>query len=141
YDFSEFMDLKLGTDGRFGYKHLPLYWQEPNRYPFLIRVNGDLAGFVLVQRGSQISGDAGVWDMAEFFIVRGHRRLRAGTRAAREVWKKFPGKWEVRVINRNQKAKAFWARAVEEFLGEPIAPTPFEKNGEGWQLFSFESDG
>src|SRR5215813_6690596 len=69
YDFSEFMDLKLGADGRFGYKHLSRYWQEPGRHPFLIRVNGDLAGFALVQSGSQISGDTNVWDVAEFFIA------------------------------------------------------------------------
>jgi hypothetical protein len=24
HDFSEFIDLKLGADGRFGYKHLPI---------------------------------------------------------------------------------------------------------------------
>src|SRR6185369_9386659 len=94
YDFSEFMDLKLGADGRFGYKHLPLYWQAANRFPFLIMVDGDLAGFVFVHRGSQVSGDEDIWDVAEFFIVRGYRRLRVGMKAAHEVWKKFPGKWE-----------------------------------------------
>src|ERR1043165_4851189 len=139
HDFSEFMDLKLGPDGRFGYEHLRLYWREPDRHPFLILVNGNLAGFVFVQRGSQISAETDVWDMAEFFIARGSRRLGVGMKAAHEVWKKFPGKWEVRVINRNQKAQAFWARAIGEFMGRAIAPIHFEKNGEGWQLFSFES--
>jgi predicted acetyltransferase len=133
------MDLKLGPDGRFGYEHLRLYWTEPDRYPFLILVNGDLAGFVFVQKGSQISADADVWDVAEFFIVRGSRRLGVGTKAAHEVWKRFAGKWEVRVINRNKEANEFWARAIEMFLGRTISSTPFEKNGRAWQLFSFES--
>jgi predicted acetyltransferase len=141
YDFSEFMDVQLRADGRFGYERLPLYWKEPNHYPFLITVNGDLAGFVFVRRGSQISGDEDIWDVAEFFVVRGYRRLRVGMKAAHEVWKKFPGKWEVRVINRNQRAQKFWPRAIEEFLGKTIAPIPFEKNGEGWYLFTFESKG
>ena len=35
HDFSEFHDLKLGTDGRFGYSYLPLYPSQPGRYPFL----------------------------------------------------------------------------------------------------------
>src|SRR3954470_8547523 len=65
HDFSEVMDLKLGPDGRFGYEQLRLYWTEPDRYPFLILVNGDLAGFVFVQRGSQISAEMDVWDVAE----------------------------------------------------------------------------
>jgi hypothetical protein len=46
HDFSAFIDLELGADGRFGYEYLPLYWKESSRYPFLIKVNGHLAGFV-----------------------------------------------------------------------------------------------
>jgi hypothetical protein len=46
HDFSEFFDLKLRPDGRFSYDELPLYWREPNRHPFLIKVDGNLAGFV-----------------------------------------------------------------------------------------------
>jgi len=139
YDFSEFIDLKLRADGRFGYEHLPLYWKEPGRYPFLIKVNDHWAGFALVQRGSQISGDETVWDMAEFFIVRGYRRLGIGMTAAHHVWKSLPGKWEVRVIARNEKAKSFWGRATGEFIGKTVHATPFEKNGAGWHVFSFKS--
>jgi hypothetical protein len=29
HDFSEFHELELGSDGRFGYGGLPLYWSEP----------------------------------------------------------------------------------------------------------------
>lgn len=139
YDFSEFLGLKLGANGRFGYEQLPLYWKEPDRYPFLITVDGHWAGFVFVRRGSQISGDANIWDVAEFFIVRGYRRLGIGRKAAHEVWKKFPGTWEVRVIDRNQKAKDFWGRVIREFTGKAIEPVSFDKNGNGWHLFSFES--
>src|SRR5579862_2852405 len=73
HDFSEFHEIELGEDGRFGYMHLPLYWREPNRHPFLVRVDGKLAGFVLVKQTSEA-----VWDMAEFFIVRGYRRRGIG---------------------------------------------------------------
>jgi predicted acetyltransferase len=139
YDFSEFMDIKLGADGRFGYKALPLYWQEPTRYPFLILVDGHLAGFVFVRRGSEISDDTDVWDMAEFFVMRGYRRLGIGMKIAQEVWDKFPGKWEVRVMNQNKKALGFWQRSVSEFLGQKTEPSTFNKNGKSWYVFSFES--
>jgi predicted acetyltransferase len=140
HDFSEFIDLKIGTDGRFGYKHLSLYWKESNRYPFLVTLNGYLAGFVFVRRGSEISNDTDVWDMAEFFIVRGYRRLRIGTQVAREIWEKFPGKWEIRVIDRNQRAMKFWGCAISEFLGKEIDSVPLDREGEGWHVFSFESE-
>ena len=139
HDFSEFRDLILGEDGRFGYPRLPLYWSEPGRHPFLIRVDGELAGLVLVQRGSQISGDDAVWDMAEFFIVRGHRKRGIGTWVAREVWRRFPGTWEVRVLDANVIARKFWAAAIAGFTGEAPHPKSIEKGGATWTLFSFES--
>src|SRR5271155_5379942 len=98
HDFSEFRHLELGADGRFGYQPLPLYWSDPNRHPFLVKVDGQLAGFVLVKRGSEISGDETVWDMVEFFVVRAYRRRGIGTEIACDIWKRFPGLWEVRVM-------------------------------------------
>lgn len=139
YDFSEFIDLELGADGRFGYKSLPLYWRESARHPFLVRVNGNLAGFVFVRRGSQVSESRYVWDMTEFFIVRGYRRLGIGMKVTQDIWNRLPGMWEVRVTDRNRKAKEFWARAVSEFIGEAIEPNTFEKDGKLWHVYSFES--
>src|SRR5271170_3808578 len=72
HDFSEFRELQIGEDGRFGYPFLPLYWSEPDRHPFLVRIDGKLAGLVLVARNNA------VWDMAEFFILRGCRRKGIG---------------------------------------------------------------
>jgi predicted acetyltransferase len=140
HDFSEFVDLKLGADGRFGYSRLKLYWEEPGRRPFIIKADGHLAGFAFVRKGSAVSGDADVWDMAEFFVVRGFRGLGVGTGAARDIWRMFPGRWEVRVMDCNQKACAFWRRAVGEFLGEASEPTPFAEEGRGWRVFSFTSE-
>ena len=57
HDFSEFRDLELEPDGTFGYRRLSLYWSESGRHPFLVWVEGKLAGFVLVKRGSEVSGD------------------------------------------------------------------------------------
>jgi len=141
HDFSELRDLDLGEDGRFGYGTLPLYWTEPGRYPFLIRVDGDLAGLVLVKRGSGISGAEVVWDMAEFFVVRGCRRRGVGTQAALEVWRRFPGVWEVRVMQKNDAARLFWAETISLFTGEESRPVAFERGGDAWVLFSFESRG
>ena len=48
HDFSELRRLKLREDGRFGYEALPLYWTEPGRYPFLIRVDGSVKRVALL---------------------------------------------------------------------------------------------
>lgn len=141
HDFSEFNGLELDATGRFGYEHLHLYWKEATRHPFLVKVNDNPAGFVFVRQGSQISDDENVRDVAEFFIVRRHRRAGIGMRVAHEVWRKFAGKWEVRVMYKNQQAKKFWERAINEFTGEAIHPVSVERDGKLWYVFSFESPG
>jgi len=139
HDFSEIVDLQLKPDGRFGYPRLALYWREEGRFPFLVRVDGNLAGFALVSKGSEISGDPGVWDMAEFFVARGWRKRGIGAAVAHEIWRRFPGPWEVRVLEGNHAARAFWASAVDAFTRGSaetyIHGTPERR----WQVFSFLS--
>ena len=142
HDFSELIDLELGSDGRFGYEQLPLYWTEAGRHPLLITADGRWAGFALVKRGSEVAGvsaGADVWDMTEFFIVRGRRRSGLGMAAAHAVWRRFPGAWEVRVRERNLAAVGFWQRTVETFVGASVAAIPFESEGEPWRVFCFVS--
>lgn len=140
HDFSEFSNLKIGVDGRFGYEPLPLYWKESKRFPFLVRANSDLAGFILVQQGSQVSGAGEIWDVAEFFVLRAYRRHGVGMRVAHDVWRMFTGCWEVRVTDKNLVARTFWKHAICKFTGIGAEPTLTEVGGKRWHVFSFFSD-
>jgi predicted acetyltransferase len=131
HDFSEFRELEIGEDGRFGYTSLGLYWSEAGRHPFLIRIEGKLAGLVLVARNES------AWDMAEFFVMRGARRRGVGSRVAHEVWRRFPGPWEVRVIETNVAGRAFWAGVISTFTSRVCEPVRVLKGGVGWYVFSF----
>ena len=139
HDFSEFHDIELGADARFGYKDLPLYWRDPNCHPLLVKTDSNLAGFVLVRKQLEISGDETIWDMAEFFVLRRYRRRGIGTDVAREVWRRFPGRWQVRVMQSNRDAHRFWEHAISAFAGQTIEPVSVEKHGKLWHYFSFES--
>src|SRR5580704_14435562 len=139
HDFSEFHPLQLGADGRFGYPHLSAYWSQPDHYPFLINVDGNLAGLALIKKTPSIIHSGEVWDVAEFFIIRAYRRRGIGNAVAREVWKKFPGRWEVRVMESNRTGAEFWSRAIPAFVGGSFVPVAFEKEGERWLVFAFES--
>jgi len=140
HELSDLAGLKIGEDGRFGYRPLPLYWTEPHRHPFLVRADGEIAGFVLVQQGSQITEAALVWDVAEFFILRRYRRHRVGARAAHAVWRMMEGRWEVRVMERNTAALMFWQHAIGEFTGVTAAPALVEVAGKRWRVFAFASE-
>jgi predicted acetyltransferase len=137
HDFSEFRKMELGPEGRFGYPNLPLYWQEPGRHPLLVRMEGQLTGFALVRRGSEVSKNESVWDMAEFFVLRGYRGRGIGTEIAHEIWRQFPGTWEVRVMPSNRTAHRFWQRAITRFKGKITHSRRVEMAGESWRLFSF----
>ena len=139
HDFRELREVDLGPNGRFGYRLLPLYWSDPARHPFLVRIDGKLAGFALVKRGSEVSENETVWDMAEFFVIRGYRRRGFGTQITHELWRRFPGLWEIRVMQSNVRACQFWRRAISMFTGEAVHPVPVKKGEEYWELFSFES--
>jgi predicted acetyltransferase len=139
HDFSEFCAVGLGPNGKFGYPDLPLYWLEPGRHPFLARIDGDLAGFMLVRQIALNDGNKTVWDMTEFFVLRGMRRRGIGTELAHAVWAMFPGAWQVRVMQSNQRAQRFWTTAIAKHAGAPIRPVSIDKNGEPWSVFSFES--
>lgn len=139
HDFSEFHNCEIGEDGRFGYSQLAQYWNEPDRHAFLIRTNGKLAGLVFVARGPGASDDGPVWDIAEFFILRGYRRRGFGTKVAHEVWTLLPGHWEVRVMRSNVPAQRFWAQAISTFMGRTANPSCVERGGISWQVFSFDT--
>lgn len=133
HDFSDFHQVELDANGRFNYASLPLYWSDGNRHPFLVKMDGRPAGFVLVKRNGT------VWDMVEFFVVRGCRRRGAGTAVAHEVWKRFPGRWEVRVMQANHSALDFWERAIAAFTGRRIEPVSMEQDGNSWRVFVFDT--
>ena len=141
HDLSDCFAVEIGSNGRFGYERLPLYWSEPEkRFPFLIRCGTNVAGFVLVMLGSPISNDPTVHDIAEFFVLRRYRRSGVGRRAAHAIWDRFPGRWMVRVFERNVGAVPFWERVISEYVRE--RDTSMDRSfgsPAGWHVFSFSS--
>ena len=117
YDFSEILGLDVGEDGRFDVPALERWWTEPGRHAFLIRVDAKLAGFALVAERSRLTDREGVHDMAEFFVVRRHRRRGVGVHAAHSLFDRFRGPWEVRQRPENVEATAFWRRVVARYTG------------------------
>lgn len=139
HDLSEYFDVQLQPDGRFGYPPLSRYWQEQGRFPFLVKVDSQIAGFVLVSRGSRISDDPHIWDMAEFFVMRRYRKQGIGAAAATEVWRRFPGPWEVRVLESNAPARAFWKSVIDSFTASRGEEAKVQLQQKAWRVFSFQA--
>lgn len=136
-----FPGLRIGADGRFGYPKLPSFFETEGRFPFLIERDGRLAGFALVTRGSPISDDPTVFDVAEFFVLRGERAGGVGRRAAELLWHRFPGPWTVRAAEANRGAVAFWSAVVLGFGDGTSVEVrrAGDHRGMGWRIFTFRS--
>lgn len=141
HDLSVYFGLEVGDNGRFGYQHLPLYWTEPEqRFPFFIKVDTRLVGFALAMRGSPASPDPSVFDVAEFFVLRAHRRSGVGAVAAGALWDLFPGPWIVRAAVSNEPAVSFWRRTVGAYAGaSPTTERTATLNGVVRQVFTLDS--
>jgi predicted acetyltransferase len=138
YDFSTTMPIEVGPDGRFG--HDTSAWlHDPNREAYFLRVEGKLAGFALLRRGSHLDPDPDVMDVGEFFVLRYLRRRGLGKLAARAVFALRPGRWEVRVRVQNQHALAFWSDVVDEVAAGRQRSEQLHKADVHWHVFYFDN--
>jgi predicted acetyltransferase len=139
HDFSEVIPLDVDADGKFDYPQLELYWTDPGRFPFLASADGRWAGFVFIKQIPQSACEGSIWDMAEFFVLRGHRRRGIGIRLVHLALQQFAGSWQVRVMESNSGACQFWHQAIESFTGASLLPVRTRVDGVAWYVFRFES--
>ncbi len=140
HDLSEIFPIDVDPDGRFRYDRLPLYWSEPEkRFAFLICSGSEPAGFALATRGSPATDDPEDLDIAEFFVLRRHRRTGVGRQAAFLLWNRLRGNWVVRVSDGNRAGLPFWRATVQQYTGGEFAESTRAGSPHGWQVFTFAS--
>ena len=118
HDFSEFSSQETDSRGRFTYPYLDHYWQDPQRFPFIIYVESNIAGFALVRREEDPDTGEPITEMTEFFILRMFRNRGIGNKAAVKLWNSFQGKWRVQVLNKNKRAYPFWKNAISRYTND-----------------------
>jgi len=140
YDFSEFTGWDVGDNGRFGDRILDGCWTEPWRHPFLIKVDGKLAGFAIVDDRSHLSGDPQTRDMKEFFVLRKYRGRGVGASVATQLFDRFPGNWEVRELAKNVAALAFWRAVIARYTDGRFVEVAWDERQRGPVQFFDSTD-
>lgn len=120
YDISEFNGSEPNYFGVFEYLFLDHYWtsqgiEEEGRIPYLLKANGKLVGFVLINNVSCLNRKDITYNIAEFFILRNWRRRGIGKEVAFKLFSKHVGKWEVAQERENTKAQSFWRSIINEY--------------------------
>lgn len=114
YELSFFEDattsFKLLDTGLYAVsRYIELYWKEEKRHPYILKCDGELAGFVLVR-----FNENDMYEIAEFFVLNKYRKHGAGRFMANEMFRRYKGKWEIQTLLKNKRAQEFWRKIVKE---------------------------
>jgi predicted acetyltransferase len=139
YDFSEFDGADLDAHASYGYAYLDHYWVEEGRHPFLVRVDGKLAGFVLVSDHALLPGNER--SITEFFIMRKYRRRGIGKHVSYWIFDFFPGKWEIQEIAPNLPAQRFWRSVITAYTNGQYSEVELHDDRWDGVVQSFDNSG
>ena len=93
------------------------FWKDPQMTSFLVRVDGVLAGFVLVRDRRATSRARARGTSASSSSCDATAGGASRTEVARGVFDRYPGKWEVSQLTRSVDAQAFWRRVIGTHTG------------------------
>jgi predicted acetyltransferase len=114
YEFSQYNNLDVNNMGLYGYDYLDNYWTEENRFPYFIKVDNKLAGFVMVNDYCEVKLDTN-YTISEFFIMYKYRKSGIGKYALKYILDKYRGKWQLKYHPKNEISKIFWNKTIEEY--------------------------
>ena len=114
YEWSQYDGRDVNDLGLYGYDYLDNYWTEENRFPYFVKVDGKLAGFVMVN-DYPIENMKTKYSMSEFFILYKYRKMGVGTFVVNEILKKYKGKWGLMYHPKNIISKNFWHKVIKDF--------------------------
>ena len=101
-------DRSLPEQGPYEYPDFDKLWSDPGRSLFWAEVDGEIAGFAIVQV------ENGATDMEDFYIRPAYRRRGAGLEFARAVIARFPGPWTLTQYKAKADSIAFWRSVIGE---------------------------
>ena len=108
---------------------------EENRKVYLIRVNEELSGFILLRKEHKTT------IIDEFFVIAKFQGKGISSIAAKDIFKMHPGPWEVTVIPENIIALKFWRKTIskctEETYIEKLKKIDRDKNQSKRHFFNF----
>jgi predicted acetyltransferase len=116
YEFSQYENTDVNELGLYGYDYLDNYWAEANRFPFFIKVDGKLAGFIMVNDYPEINIKTD-YTLSEMFVMYKYRNMGVGAFAVKYVFDTFRGKWQLKRHPKNVVSVRFWDKVISEYTG------------------------
>lgn len=114
-EFAKWEKIDVKDDGLFGYEWLDSYFKEENRWPYFVKIDGKLAGFVLVCDYPEVPEESTDFTLSEFFIMPKYRNIGYGHQAFLKVMDKHHGKWQLKLHPKNEASVLFWNQVIDEY--------------------------
>lgn len=115
YEFSQWELTDVNDSGCYGYDYLDCYFEEDNRFAYFIKVDGKLAGFIMVSDYPEVPEERTDFCLSEFFVMHKYRRCGVGKRAINLVLDKHHGKWQLKRHPHNIASVKFWDSVISEY--------------------------
>jgi len=136
YDFSEWVPLALGEHGFFNLLPLSDYWGKPATLPFLIKVDGELAGFVTVD--DEIHVPDARYNIGYLFVGRRFRGQGVARFVVSTLLNRLPGRWQIFHVEANSPARLFWAAVIPLVTQDRFSLHALSIQGLPCSLYCFE---
>ncbi|ANS74410.1 GCN5 family acetyltransferase [Paenibacillus yonginensis] len=136
YDFSRYMDTDVDTNGKYALD-IDFYWEGDERWnPFLIEVNGAIAGFLIVLFENMDTDPDPTHVIYDFMVLHKYRRTGVGRRAAVEAFNMYQANWSLAQIKNNLPAISFWRNVIEDYTDGNFTERYSPDSGNYIQKFS-----
>ncbi|MFO1547563.1 GNAT family N-acetyltransferase [Lactiplantibacillus plantarum] len=112
YEFSKYVSsLAVDSQGKFKLADMRKYWSDGKYHAFLILANDKIAGFAMIREEEKNMPNF----VEQFFVLQYFSGQGIGKAAAKQIFSKFSGNWQVLQIKNNYPAQAFWRSVITDF--------------------------
>lgn len=137
YDLSESHPVDFAATGLYALRPKEQYWSKHSVAPFVVYVDGALAGFAVVD--DEVIEPTSHYNMGYFFIARRYRALGVGKQVVSKLFSQFPGAWEIYFYTNNKAASRFWHAVIAKSSVHDVASSERIIDGEPCTLFTFST--
>lgn len=107
HELSIFNDERVNDEGLYDFNEISVYWEQAEMHPMLIKVNDEIAGFILLTEKPYTKSGTD-FCIQEFFIMKKFRRKSVGRQAFKQLIEKYNGIYSLLVFKSNNIALEFW---------------------------------
>ena len=93
------------------------WWIRDKALAYAIRVDGQPAGFAIVLADKNHLVPEIDFELMDFYIAPKYRRQGVGGQAARAIFDRHRGNWQLFELARNEPALRFWQNILTEYTG------------------------